>query len=106
MKNQQCEFLKMFSDSNVFLSSRIKKIIQEISFDDFNLHSTLRMSQVKESEPFGELSLYEGLRRAKEVFEIQPLYFNKEIYIILGSYNSVDSQPIYELVQWFVKQKI
>ena len=98
--------LKYFSDSQIFINRKLKKIIKELSFDDFNLHSTLKMDSKKETEPLGEISIYEGLEKAKEIFKLSPLFYHKEIYMVLGSANSIDVGPIFELVSWFKEQNI
>jgi len=77
--------------------------INDKSSREFNLHSTLQIKAVDEKEPFGQISLYNGFERARKLFQTTPLYFHKEVHLILGSSGTNDHsdplQPVLELAR-------
>lgn len=102
MRNRGLSVLNTFNDSVNAVRDRFDKILDENrTSQEFNLHNTLQMKTISSNEPLGQISLLKALKKCQELYETSPLYFYKEIYIVLSSSNTNDNEDIYECLEYF-----
>jgi len=98
----------LLCDFDVSKEEKLRLLTELVHLNDkssreFNLHSTLQIKAVDEKEPFGQISLFNGFERARKLFQTTPLYFHKEIYLLLGSSGTNDHtdplQPVLDLAK-------
>lgn len=107
MRNRGLLTLNTFNDSVNAVRDRFDRILDEHRLNqEFNLHNTLQMKSVSGNEPLGQISLLKGLHKCQELFETSPLYFYKEVYIVLSSSNTNDNEDIFSSLEYFKANSI
>lgn len=102
MRNRGLSVLNTFNESVNAVRDRFDRILDEHRMNqEFNLHNTLQMKSVSGNEPLGQISLLKALKKCQEMFETSPLYFYKEIYVVLSSSNTNDNEDIFTSLEYF-----
>ena len=107
LRNRNVITLNDFAEPPEKTKTKLFSILKEHrNSEEFSLHNTLQMKTIGQNEPFGQISLLKGLQKAKSLFAGSPLYFHKEVYAVIGSSNTNDTEDIYSALDFFSRESI
>lgn len=107
LRDLRCTQMIDSSNSHEKKKEEIEKHLKNARSDDrFNFHSSLLIKKVTDFDPVGQISLYNGLQVARGIFEKTPMYYHREIVLVLSSTGTNDAKDIYELLEDLVNLKV